>query len=152
MKKTLKMTALLLSIVTMGLFPSCSKDNSETIVGTWGCTSSYYHLWGHYPNDGGYHSGESYDETYTDGAVGFVVSFNENGTYTASRDCYFFKHFFFNKDGGSWMISDSKLFLNSSRVPVEIKKLNNKTLELFIHATNVEYEDQVDVKMEFKRQ
>lgn len=147
MKNTLKIIALLLNVVTMSLFPSCSKDNSETIVGTWGCTGSYYHIWGHYPNDGGYRSGESYDETYTDETVGFVVSFNENGTYTASRECYFF-----NKDGGSWMISDGKLFLNNSRVPVEIKKLNNKTLELFIHATNVVYEDQVDVKMEFKRQ
>lgn len=138
---------MLLCIAALGMMTSCSKDDttengSASIIGTWGCVHSYLHYWG---TD---YQGEDYDEERTDSYKGNVVSFKNDGSYTASKSW----SMHFDDDGGTWMIDGNSLIVD--REACDIQTLNSTTLKLHWYEPAVEgYEtEHEEWTLEFKRQ
>lgn len=118
---------------------SCSTDeiDSAKIVGTWGCVSSYGHIW--VPNT-------EIDEEHFDEDRGKILVFKEDGTYTSSGDLSIFY------DAGTYMIDGNCLLINTNgdNYNIIIQELNNTTLK--VHYSNLEDNWKSERSMELKRQ
>ena len=140
MKKRLKFVGLIMCFFTTLLMVSCSSDeiDSAKIVGTWGCVSSYGHIW--VPNT-------EIDEEHIDEDRGKIIVFKEDGTYiSSSRDLSIFHN------AGTYMIDGNCLLINHNgdNYNIIIQELSNTTLK--VHYSNLEDNWKCERRMELKRQ
>lgn len=91
MKKTLKLLSLLLSITTITIFSSCSKDSEDLIVGKW---VEYKNVW-----DVVYSYEDGVQYNVVDDDLNYIYNFYEDGTCDMG-----------GLVSGTWSITEDTLF------------------------------------------
>jgi hypothetical protein len=95
MKKTIKVMAMLLFVVSMAALTSCKKENKNLILGKWECVTASF------TEDG--------ETNSVSGVIGMVWEFKANGTVTATLP-----EDLDDGDTASYVVLDNQLTITST--------------------------------------